>query len=98
MVSIEESRKFVYLKPGFRNQNLVFAKPGKNLFRDKKVEWVIEAPGDHARVQYALEGQRLTRKFVIGEEASDEKEAGLIPCLRSRPARFHCMSAWMGGM
>jgi serine/threonine protein kinase len=66
--------KFVYLKPGFLQANLVFAKPGKTLFGGKKVEWVIEAPEEHIRMQYDLDGQGLKRKLVVGGEASDEKE------------------------
>jgi serine/threonine protein kinase len=67
--------KFVYLKPGFLHENLVFTRPGKTLFWDKKVEWVIEAPDKHARVQYVLESQKLSRKLVVGEADSDKKEA-----------------------
>ena len=67
--------KFVYLKPAFLRQNLIFAKPGRNLFGGKKVEWVIELPEEHASVQYVFDGQKLTRKMVIGGAASDEKEA-----------------------
>jgi hypothetical protein len=66
--------KFVSLKPGLLHVNLVFVPPGKNFFKNKKVEWLIEAPGGQARVQYALEGQKLTRKVIIGEEISGEKE------------------------
>jgi len=74
-IRLKDPHKFAYLKSGFLNENLIFAKPGKNLFWNKKVEWVIEAPEGSARVQYALEGQKLVRKFVIKEEASDQKEA-----------------------
>jgi hypothetical protein len=38
------------------------------------VEWVIEAPEEHIRMQYDLDGQGLKRKLVVGGEASDEKE------------------------
>ncbi len=74
-IRLKDPHKFAYLKSGFLNENLIFAKPGKNLFWNKKVEWVIEAPEGSARVQYTLEGQKLVRKLVIKEEASDQKEA-----------------------
>jgi len=50
--SVENPGKVVYLKPGIRQQNLGFAKPGETLFGGKKVELVIEAPEEHTRVQY----------------------------------------------
>jgi tetratricopeptide (TPR) repeat protein len=71
----KNSREFVYLKPGFLHENLVFTRPGKTLFWDKKVEWVIEATEQRARLQYSLEGQKLTRKLVVAEVVSDQKEA-----------------------
>jgi eukaryotic-like serine/threonine-protein kinase len=61
-------KTFVNLKPGLTRVNLIFARPGKTLFRDKKVEWMIELPQRHATVHYALEGPRLTRKVVIPEK------------------------------
>ena len=69
--------KFVNLRPGRLNQNLVFSRPGKTLFWDKKVEWVIENPAHNARVQYSLEGQsgKLIRRLVVGQDASNQKEA-----------------------
>ena len=68
--------KFISLKPGRLTQNLVFARPGKTLFWDKKVEWMVENPAHTARVQYALEGQsgKLTRRLVVGQDASNQKE------------------------
>jgi serine/threonine protein kinase len=69
--------KFINLKAGFLHENLVFAPPGKSWLRDKKVEWQIENPNDHSQVRYALEGQKLTRKLVVGTTTSDaiEKQA-----------------------
>ena len=67
--------KFINLKPGLLRENIVFSRPGKTLFWDKKVEWLIEDPVHHSRVQYSLEGGKLTRKMVVGQDASNQKEA-----------------------
>jgi hypothetical protein len=69
--------KFINLKPGRLNQNLVFTRPGKTLFWDKKVEWMVENPTHNARVQYSLEGQsgKLIRRFIVGQDVSNQKEA-----------------------
>ena len=74
-IKLQDPHKFVYLKPGLLHENLVFTKPGKNLFWNKKVEWVIEAPEGSASIQYALEGQKMVRKLIVGEQTSDQKEA-----------------------
>ncbi len=72
----KDPHSFVYLKPGLLHETLIFAKPGKKtLFWNKKIEWKIEAPGGSAFVDYVLEGQKLARKLVVGEEPSDAKEA-----------------------
>jgi len=65
---------YVNLKAGALHENLVFARPGKTLFWNKKVEWMVEAPERHVRVQYSLEGQKLTRKLVVSEKASNAIE------------------------
>jgi len=69
--------KFINLRPGRLNQNLVFTRPHKTLFWDKKVEWTVENSAHSARVQYSLEGQsgKLVRKVVVGQDASNQKEA-----------------------
>jgi serine/threonine-protein kinase len=69
--------KFINLRAGRLHQILVFARPGKTLFWNKKVEWQIEDPVHHARVLYALESQsgKLTRKLVVGQEPSEQYEA-----------------------
>ena len=64
--SVENPGKVIYLKPGLRQQNLGFAKPGETSFGGKKVESVIEAPEERTRVQYDEDGQKLTRKLVVG--------------------------------
>ena len=64
----------VYLRPGFLNENLMFPKPGPTLFGKKKVQWVIEAADGSARLQYELDGQKLTRKLVTGNDTADERE------------------------
>lgn len=68
--------KFINLKPGRLSEDLVFARPGKTLFWDKKVEWVIENSAHNARVQYSLEGQsgKLVRRLVVGQDTSNQKE------------------------
>ncbi|HWZ78248.1 MAG TPA: protein kinase [Candidatus Sulfotelmatobacter sp.] len=67
--------KFINLKPGLLRENIVFSRPGKTLFWDKKVEWMIEDPAHHSRVQYSLEGGKLTRRLVVGQDTSYQKEA-----------------------
>jgi hypothetical protein len=67
--------KFINLKPGLLRENIVFSRPGKTLFWDKKVEWMIEDPAHHSRVQYSLEGGKLTRRLVVGQDTSNQKEA-----------------------
>jgi len=69
--------KFINLRPGRLNQNLIFARPHKTLFWDKKVEWAVENSARTARVQYSLEGQsgKLVRKIVVGQDGSNQKEA-----------------------
>ena len=69
--------KFINLKTGLLRENLVFSRPGKTLFWDKKVEWMVEDPVHHSKVQYSLEGQsgKLTRKLVVGQDSSNQKEA-----------------------
>ena len=69
--------KVINLRPGHLSENLVFARPGKTLFWDKKVEWAIENSAHTARVQYSLEGQsgKLTRKLMVGQDTSNQKES-----------------------
>lgn len=73
-VKARDSHRFVYLKPGLLSENLIFTKPGKNLFWNKKVEWVVEGSEGPAHMLYVLDGQRLVRKLVVGEAVSDQKE------------------------
>jgi len=75
-VTSKAQGKFINLKPGLLRVNLVFSRPGKTLFRDKKVEWMIEDPALRARVQYSLEGQsaKLTRKLVVLQNLSSQRE------------------------
>jgi len=69
--------KFINLRSGRLNQNLVFTRPHKTLFWDKRVEWTVENSAHTARVQYSLEGQsgKLVRRIVVGQEGSNQKEA-----------------------
>lgn len=75
-IKAKTAGKFVNLKQGsgFLRENLIFQRPGKSWGRDKKVEWQIEDPKRNAQVRYALEGQKLTRKLVVGQNTSDQKE------------------------
>jgi hypothetical protein len=73
-VKTKNAGAYVNLKPGILHENLIFARPGKTLFWNKKVEWLIEAPERHARVQYAIEGQKLLRKLVVGDQTSNAVE------------------------
>ena len=74
-IKSKDPHAFVHLKPGFLHETLIFAKPGKNLFWNKKVEWEIESSDSSARIDYILDGQKMVRKLVSGESASDVKEA-----------------------
>jgi tetratricopeptide (TPR) repeat protein/predicted Ser/Thr protein kinase len=74
-VKSKDPHSFVHLRAGFLHENLVFAKPGKNLFRNKKVEWQIETVDGSAHVDYVLEGSKLTRKLVVGDSISDVNDA-----------------------
>jgi hypothetical protein len=69
--------KFINLRSGRLNQNLVFTRPHKTLFWDKKVEWTVENSAHTARILYSLEGQsgKLVRKIVVGQDGSNQKEA-----------------------
>jgi hypothetical protein len=66
----------VYLKSGLLNVTLVFFRAGKGWagLKDKKVEWLIEDPAQHTRLQYTLENQsgKLTRKLFSGDAILDE--------------------------
>ena len=68
--------RFINLRPGMLHENIVFSRPGKMLFWDKKVEWMIEDAAHKARVQYSLEGQsgKLSRKLIVGQDASNQTE------------------------
>jgi len=73
----KQSGKYINLKVGLLHVDLVFSRPGKTLFWDKKVEWMVEIPVHHINVQYSLEGQsgKLTRKLVVGQNSSNQREA-----------------------
>lgn len=73
-IKLKDTHKFVYLKPGLLSENLIFSKPGKNLFWNRKIEWQIEAVDGSVRLQYILEGQKMLRRLVTGGETSDQKE------------------------
>jgi hypothetical protein len=72
----KSSGRPVYLKSGLLNVTLVFFRAGKGWagLKDKKVEWLIEDPTQHTRIQYTLENQsgKLTRKLFSGDDISNE--------------------------
>jgi tetratricopeptide (TPR) repeat protein len=84
-VKSKDPHAFVHLKPGFLHETVIFAKPGKNLFWNKKVEWEIEASDSSAHIDYVLDGQKMVRKLVIGEEASDIKETKVDVVAATQP-------------
>jgi hypothetical protein len=71
----KNAHAFVQLKPGLLHETLIFTKPPKRVFWNKKIEWEIEASDRSAGVDYIVDGQKMVRKLVIGEAASDIKEA-----------------------
>ena len=83
----KEAGQLVYLKSGILSVGLYFQRPGKTLFWDKKkVEWQIEDPVHHARVQYALDmGGKLVRKLIVGQETYSPVEAKVEAKASARP-------------
>jgi serine/threonine protein kinase len=70
----------VYLKPGCLSVTLLFTKPKSTMaIFKKKVQVDIMTADSHARVQYELEEQKVTRKLITGEETSDPKDAKVSP-------------------
>jgi tetratricopeptide (TPR) repeat protein len=85
-IKAKDAHAFVHLKPGLLHETLIFAKPGKNLFWNKKVEWRIEAADNSARVEYVLDGQKLQRRLVAGDSGSDLKEVPKVDVAASNQA------------
>lgn len=85
-IKAKDPHAFVHLKPGLLHETLIFAKPGKNLFWNKKVEWRIEAADNSARVEYVLDGQKLQRRLVVGDSGSDLREVPKIDVAASNQA------------
>jgi len=85
-IKAKDPHAFVHLKPGLLHETLIFAKPGKNLFWNKKVEWRIEAADNSARVEYVLDGQKLQRRLVAGDSGSDLKEVPKVDVAASNQA------------
>ena len=70
-----DSGKFIYLKPGAVNVNLVFAKP-KSFplsFSKSKILWSVLSSDGQAEVQYELEDQKLSRKLEVAGRTMDLK-------------------------
>lgn len=67
--------KVVWLKPGLLHVSLLFAKQGKTLLWDKKVEWLVDLESQKAQVRYVLGGDKLTRKATFGNQSVEPKEA-----------------------
>ena len=55
-------------------KHLLFFRPGKVLLWDKKVEWLIETHEKTGHVQYTLEGHKLTRKLIVLNKSSYQRE------------------------
>jgi len=75
----KNSGNSVYLKAGCLSVNILFTKPKSGFLGKKKVQLVIETPDGQARVQYELEEQKITRKLITGEAATDQKDAKVSP-------------------
>jgi len=72
----KDPEKFVYLKAGAVNADLVFSKPAKTVFWAKsKILWTVASSDGQAEVQYELEDQKLSRKLLIGGKATDQKSS-----------------------
>ena len=73
--------KFVPLKTGLVQENIIFAIEGKalpTLFWDKKkLEWLVEIPQSATQVHYTLEGHKLTRK-VEGEGINSDPKSSKV--------------------
>jgi len=70
----KSSGKFVPLKAGVLRVNLIFAKQGKTLLWDKKLEWLIEVPSQPLEIRYVLEGHKLNRKGTLRDDPLEPKE------------------------
>jgi len=66
--------QFVAFRATRLPKNLLFFRPGKVLLWDKKVEWLIETNEKTGHIQYTLEGHRLTRKLVVLNKSSYQRE------------------------
>lgn len=72
----KDPSKFVYLKSGALNVDLVFSKPkSPNIFTKGKILWKVESSDGQAEVQYELEDQKLTRRLEVGGRATDQKSS-----------------------
>jgi serine/threonine-protein kinase len=83
--------KLVYLKPGAVNVNLVFPKPKSSFFAKSKILWTITSSDGQAEVQYELEDQKLSRKFILGGKTSDQKsgKVDLVSVTQSGSVSVH---------
>ena len=70
----KDPHAFVQLRPGLLHETLIFPKPPHFLGWNKKIEWEVEASDNSARVNYVLDGQKMVRRLIIGEQTSDTKE------------------------
>jgi hypothetical protein len=66
--------EFIGFHVGSLPRNLLFYRPGRVLLWDKKVEWLVETPEKTGHIQYALEGRKLTRKLVVGNKSSFQRQ------------------------
>lgn len=78
--------QFVYLRPGFLRENLMFPRPGPTLFGKKKVQWVVESADGTAQLKYELDGQKLIRKLATGNGTADEREIKVDAVSSAQPS------------
>lgn len=88
--------RFVYLRPGFLHQNLVFVRPSPGVFTKKKVQWVVETADGSARVLYELDSPRLGRRLMVGETSADHKEANVSALSVTNPSLLS-VHVWVDG-
>jgi serine/threonine protein kinase len=70
-----DPNRYVFLKPGALNLNLVFSKSAPSLFGKGKVMWTVASVDGNSEVQYELQDQKLTRRFAQLGRVTDQRNA-----------------------
>jgi serine/threonine protein kinase len=70
---------FTYLSAGCLNVNLTITRPKPGFTGKRKVDWVIETSESAGRIAWEMDGERISRKGVIGDQAFDRRSAILPP-------------------